>query len=136
MAISKTSPKQFLGAQIPNVKVLSSKIDEIIDEVNGTSGTVTQTTNRTNEVTLNATKGVITTNTTSLSTATNVVFTVNNSAVKADSVVIANMDTTNLTAYGVHFSIESITAGSFKIRYLNATGGNITTALIFNFVVN
>ena len=31
MAILKTSPKQFLGAQIPNTKVLSPKIDEIIE---------------------------------------------------------------------------------------------------------
>jgi hypothetical protein len=34
MSIERTSPKPFLGAQIPNVKVLSSKIDEIIDAVN------------------------------------------------------------------------------------------------------
>lgn len=34
MSIERTSPKPFLGAQIPNVKVLSSKIDEIIDKVN------------------------------------------------------------------------------------------------------
>lgn len=36
-AINKTSPKQFLGASIPNTKVLSSKIDEIIDKVNDIS---------------------------------------------------------------------------------------------------
>ena len=34
MSIERTSPKPFLGAQIPNVKVLSSKIDEIINKVN------------------------------------------------------------------------------------------------------
>jgi len=33
-AISKTSPKPFLGSQITNVKVYSSKIDEIITKVN------------------------------------------------------------------------------------------------------
>ena len=32
--ISKTSPKYFLGAMIPNVKVLSSKIDSIIKRLN------------------------------------------------------------------------------------------------------
>lgn len=34
MAIQLTSPKKFLGAMIPNVKVLSSKIDEIITALN------------------------------------------------------------------------------------------------------
>jgi hypothetical protein len=34
MSITKTSPKPFLGASIPNTKVLSTKIDEIIDQVN------------------------------------------------------------------------------------------------------
>ena len=50
-AISKTSPKPFLGASIPNVKVLSSKIDEIITKVNESSTTantlITQTINPT-----------------------------------------------------------------------------------------
>lgn len=32
--ITKTSPKQFLGAWIPNVKYLSSKIDAIINRLN------------------------------------------------------------------------------------------------------
>ena len=36
-AIARTSPKQFLGALIPNVKVLSSKIDELINKINNIS---------------------------------------------------------------------------------------------------
>lgn len=34
MSIAKLSPKFFLGAEIPNVKVLSSKIDEMIEMLN------------------------------------------------------------------------------------------------------
>lgn len=136
MAIATISPKYFLGSFIPNVKILSAKVDEIINVVNGTTGTVTQGTSRSTAVTLNTTKGVITTDTTSLAAATSAVFTINNSTVKADSVINATMNTTNLTGYGVHFSIESVAAGSFKIRYLNSTGSAITTAVIFNFVVN
>ena len=136
MAIATISPKYFLGSFIPNVKILSAKVDEIINVVNGTTGTVTQGTSRSTAVTLNTTKGVITTDTTSLATATSVVFTINNSTVKADSVINATMNTTNLTGYAVHFSIESVAAGSFKIRYFNSTGSAITTAVLFNFVVN
>jgi len=40
MSIEKTSPKPFLGASIPNTKVLSSKIDEVIDLVNTTEDKV------------------------------------------------------------------------------------------------
>ena len=40
MAITRTSPKAFLGAMIPNVKILSNKIDEIIDAINGLEDTV------------------------------------------------------------------------------------------------
>lgn len=44
MAIKLTSPKPFLGAQITNTKVLSSKIDEIIVVVNDlTDGTINET---------------------------------------------------------------------------------------------
>lgn len=45
MPIAKTSPKPFLGTQIPNTKVLSSKIDEIITELNAISNTSNGITN-------------------------------------------------------------------------------------------
>ena len=34
MAISTISPKYFLGSFIPNVKILSAKIDEMINVIN------------------------------------------------------------------------------------------------------
>jgi len=34
MSISKINPKFFLGAMLPNAKLLSSKVDTIIDQVN------------------------------------------------------------------------------------------------------
>lgn len=51
MSITRTSPKSFLGAQIPNTKVLSSKIDEIITQVN--TNTTDVTTNTTAISTIN-----------------------------------------------------------------------------------
>ncbi len=38
MAITKINPKYFLGAFLKNAKVFSSKVDEIIDFLNGTKG--------------------------------------------------------------------------------------------------
>ena len=51
-AISRTSPKSFLGAMIPNVKILSNKIDAIINRLNSiTTSDNTLTANTVSEFT-------------------------------------------------------------------------------------
>ena len=82
MNIPFTSPKYFLGALIPNVKVLSATIDAIIASF--TTGATTQLTSITTPVTLNTPTGVITT--VALTTVAGAVsgpFVVNNSKVLA-----------------------------------------------------
>ncbi len=124
MAISTISPKYFLGSFIPNVKILSAKIDEIINAVNGTYSTVTQATSITTGVTVNATQGVITT--VSLTTAASTVagpFTVTNNKVLATSVVNATIEYANgKTGFPVCL-VENVVAGSFNVRLLNASTG-------------
>jgi hypothetical protein len=137
MAITKTSPKPFLGAQIPNTKVLSSKIDEIINYVNGTQVAVTQGTNITTGVTANATKGVITT--VSLTTAASTVagpFTVTNNKVTTSSIVQVTIEYANgKTGFPVCL-IENVVAGSFNVRLLNAsTGAALNDIVKVHFVV-
>lgn len=124
MAISTISPKYFLGSFIPNVKILSAKVDEIINYVNGTQVAVTQGTNITTGVTANATKGVITT--VSLNTAASNVagpFVVTNSKVTTSSIVQATVEyATGKTGFPVCL-IEAVAAGSFNVRLLNASTG-------------
>ena len=124
MAISTISPKYFLGSFIPNVKILSAKVDEIINYVNGTQVAITQGTSITTGVTANATKGVITT--VSLTTAASTVagpFTVTNSKVTATSVVQATVEyATGKTGFPICL-IEAVAAGSFNVRLLNASTG-------------
>ena len=137
MAISKTSPKQFLGAQIPNVKVLSSKIDEIIDEANGTVGTVTQLTSITTGVAVNATKGVITT--VSLTTAAGTSespFVVTNSKVAASSIIITSVEyASGKTGFPVVL-VEAVAAGQFGVRILNAkASGSLNDVVKIHFQV-
>lgn len=124
MAISTISPKYFLGSFIPNVKILSAKVDEIINYVNGTQVAVTQGTNITTGVTANATKGVITT--VSLTTAASTVagpFVVTNSKVTTSSIVQATVEyATGKTGFPVCL-IEAVAAGSFNVRLLNASTG-------------
>ncbi len=124
MAIATISPKYFLGSFIPNVKILSAKVDEIINVVNGTQVAVTQGTSITTGVTANATKGVITT--VSLTTAASTVagpFVVTNSKVTTSSIVQATVEyATGKTGFPVCL-IEAVAAGSFNVRLLNASTG-------------
>jgi len=124
MAIATISPKYFLGSFIPNVKILSAKVDEIINVVNGTQVAVTQGTSITTGVTANATKGVITT--VSLTTAASTVagpFVVTNPKVTTSSIVQATVEyATGKTGFPVCL-IEAVAAGSFNVRLLNASTG-------------
>lgn len=131
MAILTISNKYFLGSFILNVKILSSKVDEIIAYVNGTLGLVTQATNITTGVTVNATKGVITT--VSLTTAASTVagpFVVTNSKVTTASIIQCAVEYANgKTGFPVCL-IESIANGSFNIRLIN-----VSTSAALNDVV-
>ena len=138
MAIATISPKYFLGSFIPNVKILSAKVDEIINYVNGTQLAVTQGTNITTGVTANATKGVITT--VSLTTAAGVTagpFVVTNSKVLATSVVLVSVEYANgKTGFPVCL-VEAVAAGSFNVRLLNASTGaalNDVVKIHFNVI--
>lgn len=138
MAISTISPKYFLGSFIPNVKILSAKVDEIINYVNGTQVSVTQGTNITTGVTVNATKGVITT--VSLTTAASTVagpFVVTNSKVTTSSVVQATVEYANgKTGFPVCL-VENVALGSFNVRLLNvATAAALNDVVKIHFTVN
>lgn len=92
-AISRTSPKAFLGAMIPNVKILSSKIDAIINRLN----TIT-----TSDNTVTATTATITTaNITTLNTTSNFV------AVSADGAI--SVPSSNTTYYITKAGVAAMT---------------------------
>jgi hypothetical protein len=136
---SPASPDAFLLEDSDMSLAKFGHINAIVNELNTkativTTSAVTQTTNRATPVTLNANAGVITTNSTNIAIAGNAVFTVNNSYVKADSVILLTIDTTGLAAYSIHLSVESVAAGSFAIRIYNATGATLAGIKI-NFVV-
>lgn len=98
-----------------------------------TKGAVTQGSGsgRATAVTLNTPTGVITSDATSLSSATSAVFTVTNSFAKADSIITL----TASSNHAVILTVESIAAGSFAIRVYNASGGAITTAIKIQYVI-
>ena len=102
------------------------------------SGTVTQATDHTTGVTINATSGVITLAAVALANATNAEFTVTNSTVQADSVILVTMQDENTTNNAqLSCAIHTIAGGSFKISIMHsdATGATSATASKIHFLV-
>jgi hypothetical protein len=103
----------------------------------GKGGAVTQLTNRTTGVTLNAICGTITTNNTSLGAELAASFVVTNNKVAIGDVVLLSQQS---GAIGVMTTVEVIAtaAGSFTIAVMNgnaAAGVAETGAILINFVV-
>lgn len=101
----------------------------------GAGGTVTQATSKATGVTLNRVCGTITTAADSLAATTGVTFTVTNSAVAINDVVLVNLRSgyTNHTDYEV--TVGGNAAGSFVITIYNRTAGALAQALVLNFAV-
>ncbi len=97
-------------------------------------GTVTQTTNKTTAVTLNAKSGQITMNNASMSSNTTAGFTLTNSFVAATDVVIVNI-ASGATADGYILTVDAVAAGSCRISVRHNSGGALGEALVLNFVV-
>ena len=97
-------------------------------------GTITQATSKVTGVTLNTHSGQITMDDASLAAATEVVFTVTNSAVAAQDVIILNHGSGG-TAGAYTMGIASVSAGSFEIWVGNHTGGGLAESPVLHFVV-
>jgi len=93
------------------------------------SGTVTQATNHTTGVTINATSGVIQLAAVALANATNAEFTVTNSTVQADSVILLTIQDENTTNNAqLSVATHTIAGGSFKINVHHADSAGATSA--------
>ena len=102
------------------------------------SGTVTQATDHTTGVTINATSGVIQLAAVALNATTNAEFTVTNSTVQADSVILITVQDENTTDnVQLAAAVHTIGAGSFKISLVNphSSGNTSATASKIHFLV-
>lgn len=103
-------------------------------------GAITQATDHTTGVTLNATSGIITLAGVALNAAAEAEFTVTNSTVQADSMIMltvqcpaASSATDNATMVA---QVSGVSAGSFNVRLTNPGAGNVSTnAHKLNFLV-
>lgn len=98
-----------------------------------TGGTVTQGTNKSTAVTLNGASGRITMNGASLALDTTVSFTLTNSSITVDDLLILN-HTSGGTA-GSYLLNAQAAAGSATINVRNITAGILSEAIVIGFAV-
>ena len=106
--------------------------------VHTNTGTVTQATNHSTGVTINATSGRITLAASALAAATNVEFTVTNSTVTANSIIMLTVQDENTTNNAqITACTHTIASGSFVISLHNpaATGATSATSSKIHFLV-
>tara|TARA_R110000744_G_scaffold91706_2_gene177908 strand:- start:4327 stop:5757 length:1431 start_codon:yes stop_codon:yes gene_type:complete len=129
------------GSANPNVVV--DKGNLVVTEatkgiIHTGSGTVTQATDHTTAVTINTTSGVITLAAVALAATTNAEFTVTNSTVQADSVILVTMqDENTVNNKQLACAIHTVAGGSFKISIVNphSASATSTTASKIHFLV-
>lgn len=98
-------------------------------------GAVTQGVNKAEPVTLNKSAGTVTMNAAQLNATTSVNFTLNNSMISANDAVILSIvgGTANAGTYTLW--VTGLASGSATITLRNITAGNLSEAVVFNFVV-
>lgn len=122
------------GRQAPSDLVVP---DAGIGYADGEGAAVTQATNRSTGVTINALHGVITGNGESLAAEATATFTVTNSRVDIGDVVVIAVRS-GPTSGATSFRVTAVAAGSFNISATNnnASGGTADTgAPVINFAV-
>ena len=97
-------------------------------------GTVTQATSKSTAVTLNKSAGRITMNAASLGATTNVSFTLNNSLISTNDVLILNV-AASATAASYNLWVDSLNNGSASITLRNTTAGALAEAIVINFAL-
>jgi len=134
-----TSRKALKDASL--AKNTEVQFDNIVDSMivlQTAQGAVTQASSITTAVTLNATSGIITLHATATNATVNNEFTVNNSYVKANSVILLSMQDENTTnSVSLVPSTHTIAAGSFVISVHNpaSSGNSSATANKIHFLV-
>ena len=134
--IDKVTKANFLpGKDDSRFYVFSKQFNALVDKVNTLlgRGTVTQATSITTAVTLNKRSGIVTTVSSTLAANAEAEFTVNNSFVESDSVVIL----TGLYNGNSHVSlnVKSVADGSFVVVLANSGSAALNATVGVQFLV-
>jgi len=96
-------------------------------------GSVTQATSKSTAVTLNKSAGKITMDAASLGATTNVTFTLNNSLISPNDVLILNVYGGTSGSYNAW--VSGLSAGAATITVRNITAGALAEAIAINFAL-
>ena len=113
--------------------IFSSSATEGIGYTTGAGGSVTQSTSKSTGVTINAVSGRINTHNATLNADAEVSFTVTNSAVAAEDVVVLSQSAGTTNAY--MFFAVAMNNGTFKIQITNISASNIGEVIGINFAI-
>ena len=108
--------------------------DEQFGYTAAAQGTVTQATSKSTAVTLNKSAGQITMNNAALGATTNVTFTLNNSLISANDIIILNI-ASGATAGSYNCWVSGLSAGAVSITVRNISGGSLSEAVVINFAL-
>lgn len=122
----------YLDQDIVGAQFLLS--DEQLGYTAAAQGAVTQATDKSTAVTLNRPAGRITMNAASLAANTAVSFTLNNSLISSNDLLIVNVSAGG-TAGAYTTYISSMTAGSAVVTLRNMTGGALAEAVVLNYAI-
>jgi hypothetical protein len=131
MAYTKPIGVAFTDQDISGANIVL--VDEQIGYTAEGQGTVTQLTSKSTAVTLNKPAGQITMNNASLGATTNVTFTLNNSYISANDVIVLNVNGGTTAAYNVYTSV--LGSGSASITLRNITASPLSEAVVLNFAL-
>lgn len=132
-----TSNTKPIGVAYEDQDIRGANVVYVDSELGYTAaaqGTVTQASNKGTAVTLNKAAGRITMNAASLAGATNVSFTLNNSYISSNDVLILNL-AAGATAASYNLWVDSLGAGTASITLRNTTGGALAEAIGINFAL-
>ena len=110
-------------------------VDSELGYTAAAQGTVTQATDKTTAVTLNKPAGRITMNAAALAATTNVSFTLNNSYISSNDIVILTLSGGIATAGTYNCWVNTMRAGSCSITLRNISAGSLSEAVIINFAI-
>ena len=110
-------------------------VDDELGYTAAARGTVTQATDKSTAVTLNRSAGTVTMNAATLNATTSVNFTLNNNKISAGDAVIVSFVSGAATAGSYTLWVTGLTTGAATLTLRNITAGNLSEAVVFNFVI-
>jgi len=132
MANTKSIGVAYSDQDIVGAQYLLS--DEQLGYTTAAQGSVTQLTSKSTAVTLNSSAGRITMNGAALAGNTAETFTLNNTLISTNDVLIVNVSAGG-TAAAYTTYISSMSAGSAAVTLRNMTAGSLSEAVVINFAL-